>query len=134
MFDFILHSTYSEWWKMVSSFITWSRITNKCAKFRLIQLNLILSQDWHFLVIFDYFWDWKCYQMIKIIFQTFDFTEYPLWMSEMLVYLPCNLIFDLIFTRENTKLAFILKAMDNFFGFQWIWVGTCINKIGDKTS
>ena len=95
---------------------------------------MIFCQYWYLLTIFDYFWDWKCYRITKKIFQTFSFTENHQCKSKLLEYHSCKQIFSLIFNRENTKLAFSLKAIVKIFGFQWISVGTCISKMGNLTS
>jgi hypothetical protein len=37
------------------------------------------------------------------------------------------------FLHQNTKVAFLIKAMVKRFGFQWILVGTCMDKMGNPT-
>ena len=47
-------------------------------------------QNWHFLAIFDYFWDWECYQIDENIFQTSYFSENHQWKCKMLMYHSYN--------------------------------------------
>ena len=92
--------------------IIWSCLTHiQAIKYNTLPILALLT-------IVDYFWDWKCYQMTKKKFLTFHFTENHQCKSKLLVYHSCNLIFSLIFTMENTKLPFSLKAMFKRFGFQ----------------
>ena len=116
-FEFLLQCTCSEWLIIVWILSNRSQWINKWGKFLLISSNSIFCQDWHFLAIFDYFWDWKCYQMTKNIFQTFNFTENHKWKSNYWCIIHVTRFFASFLLAKTQKWHFLLRPWITFLVF-----------------
>ena len=63
-----------------------SRGAKRCALGLCSKPNFKAGQNWYFLAIFGFFWDWECYQIDENIFQTSYFSENHQRKYKMLMY------------------------------------------------